>query len=244
MESRSSVGQRLLQTLDDESVELPQKCGECLSSARRRENQRVASTRNRRPSHPLRLARLSQRFVEPFPDQRVEFAVHPGEALDSVVSDYDVLTPVSLQDATQLLRSPLQDLSLPAALAERLEFDLFRELEVLQKYLVHLPAHVAVERDDLCFVIECDRPVVEVHRADTEKYPSTTIVWRASLSADFIDLYATLEQALVQCTPAYHVVLTSVSGPTVRMRTSTPRFAAMISSLQKSSFGTKYEFEM
>src|SRR5215212_940716 len=41
--------------------------------------------------------------------------------------------------------------------------------------------------------------------------------------------------------PAHHVVLTSVSLLTVRMRTSTPRDRASLSSFRKSSSGTKYE---
>jgi hypothetical protein len=57
VENANGIGQRLGESVDDEGVELPQKGGQGLARAGRRENQRVAATRDRRPTLPLGLAR-------------------------------------------------------------------------------------------------------------------------------------------------------------------------------------------
>src|SRR5687767_3298598 len=109
VEKMNAVPERLLQSLDNERVQLPEKRGQSLSRSGRRKDQRVASTRNRRPTLTLRLARLTQSLGEPFANERMEPAIH-----------------LPLQNSPQLLRAPLEDLSRPRSFSELFELDLLR----------------------------------------------------------------------------------------------------------------------
>jgi hypothetical protein len=74
------VRQRRVQAAGDERVQLPEKRGERLARARRREDQRVVAGGDRRPSAPLRLTRLAERLAKPLPHERMEWRERVGRA--------------------------------------------------------------------------------------------------------------------------------------------------------------------
>src|SRR5687767_9022855 len=84
-----TVCERLLRPFDNQRVQLPQECGEGFPCSCRREYERVAPARDRRPSLALRLARLAERFREPLPDQGMKSAIHLELSRCKVVASRD-----------------------------------------------------------------------------------------------------------------------------------------------------------
>ena len=80
VEDLHRVRQRRRGTVDDELIQLPEKRREGLTGAGRREDQRVRSTRDRRPPLALRRARRAERFLEPGSNERVEFRLRKNAA--------------------------------------------------------------------------------------------------------------------------------------------------------------------
>src|SRR5687768_634698 len=74
-----AVHERRLHSLYYQRVELPQKRGQRLSRAGWSEDQSVTAACDRRPSHALWLARLTESLREPFPDYGMKSAVHDSQ---------------------------------------------------------------------------------------------------------------------------------------------------------------------
>src|ERR1044071_4822710 len=74
--------------------------------------------------------------------------------------------PRPLQHPAQQRRPVLEQAAIPGAALELGESDLLRVLEVVEEQRVHRRAEAGVERDEVRLVVERERPVVEVHRAD------------------------------------------------------------------------------
>ena len=125
------VRQRLLGSADYQLVELPQERGQSFSRSRRSEYQGMRTTCNRRPSLTLRVARIPEGLLEPLPHQRVESRQRRGAAchIDARLMPGRRV----LKHTTQLLRSPLENLSGKRTLPELIELDLFRPLEVVHE---------------------------------------------------------------------------------------------------------------
>src|SRR6266550_4971973 len=106
--------------------------------------------------------------------------------------------PERLENAAQLLRAPLENPSREWPLPELVQLYLLRPREVVHEDRVHLRADSPVERDQQRFVVEGERPVVEVHRPnvgpDPVHYHRLGVHHRRLV---FIYLHAVFEKLLV-----------------------------------------------
>lgn len=66
------IRERFALALDDEAIQFPKKCGECLASARRGENERMLTARDRGPSVALWWTGRAERVAEPRSDDRMK----------------------------------------------------------------------------------------------------------------------------------------------------------------------------